>query len=198
MFTGLVEAATPLRATEALGGGLRIVVPAPDPAWAVGLGESVAVSGCCLTVVEGRDPSTGEAVAADTQGADMVFDLSAETIACTHFGRLEVGDLVNHPDMIVGRVPGKEWRHPGKEWHLPGKEWRHPGKEWRHRGKGDTSQVRSGTGKCRFLLLQTTRSASRPGAEPDFTSFYNAPSWLRCVWPPVSCSCSRHPQRKRI
>lgn len=95
MFTGLVEAAARLRSVEPAGAGRRIVVEAPDPAWAVGLGESVAVSGCCLTVVEGRDPASGAVVAADTPGADMVFDLSAETIACTHFGRLGAGDLVN-------------------------------------------------------------------------------------------------------
>ncbi|MDF1799486.1 MAG: riboflavin synthase [Planctomycetota bacterium] len=95
MFTGLVEAATPVRTVEALGSGLRITVQAPSSDWAVALGESVAVSGCCLTVVEGRDPMSGEVRAADHPGADMVFDLSAETVACTWFGQLTAGRLVN-------------------------------------------------------------------------------------------------------
>ena len=95
MFTGLVEAATPVRTVETLGSGLRVTVQAPSADWAVGLGESVAVSGCCLTVVEGRDPGTGEVRPADHPGADMVFDLSAETVACTWFGELAPGQSVN-------------------------------------------------------------------------------------------------------
>ncbi len=55
----------------------------------------MAVSGCCLTVIECRDPHSGDPVPADTPGSDVVFDLSAETVACTHFGSLVVGDVVN-------------------------------------------------------------------------------------------------------
>jgi len=95
MFTGLVEGLGRVRAVEPLGTGLRIVLAAPMPAWDVGHGASVAVSGCCLTVVECRDPESGAPVAATTAGADMVFDLSAETVACTHFGTLAEGDGVN-------------------------------------------------------------------------------------------------------
>lgn len=95
MFTGLVEGLGTVVAVEELGTGLRIVLSAPFPGWQVGQGASVAVSGCCLTVVECRDPETGTAVEATTPGAQMVFDLSAETVACTHFGSLAEGDVVN-------------------------------------------------------------------------------------------------------
>jgi riboflavin synthase len=46
------------------------------------IGASIAVNGCCLTVVE--------------CGADFfTADLSAETLACTAFGERKIGDWVN-------------------------------------------------------------------------------------------------------
>lgn len=95
MFTGIVEARVPVRSVSAQGSGLRIVLPAPDPAWAVVEGESVACCGCCLTVVECRDPATGSKVAEGTPGADMVFDLSKETLDRTWFGDLAEGRHLN-------------------------------------------------------------------------------------------------------
>lgn len=98
MFTGLVEAAVPVRAVEPLGTGLRIVLEAPQSpglAWRGSIGESIAVSGCCLTLVEAREPGGQAVVDPATPGADMVFDLSAETVDCTWFAELKAGDLVN-------------------------------------------------------------------------------------------------------
>lgn len=98
MFTGLVEATVSVRAVEPLGTGLRIVLEAPqnaDLAWRGSIGESIAVSGCCLTLVEAREPGGPTAVDPATPGADMVFDLSAETVDCTWFAKLQAGDLVN-------------------------------------------------------------------------------------------------------
>lgn len=98
MFTGLVEAAVRVRGVEPLGTGLRVILECPqntDLDWQVGIGESVAVSGCCLTLVEARDPASGETVKSGTAGADMVFDLSAETVDCTWFPGLKTGTLVN-------------------------------------------------------------------------------------------------------
>ena len=83
MFTGIVEVSVPTRSFESSGGGARLVLPAPaDPSWAVDLGESVAVSGVCLTVAALVSPQagSGEPVPAGTPGADMVFDLSAEEL----------------------------------------------------------------------------------------------------------------------
>jgi riboflavin synthase len=81
MFTGLIEACVPVLRVERRGSGVRAWVVAPP--FELELGQSVAVSGCCLTVAE--DPSAG----------GIAFDLSAETLARTWFGRLEVGDRVN-------------------------------------------------------------------------------------------------------
>lgn len=88
MFSGLVEAAVAVEAWEPRGSGARLRLPAPElppeaPPWAPVRGESLAVSGCCLSVVEIAPSGAVE------------FDLSAETIERTWFGELEPGRVVN-------------------------------------------------------------------------------------------------------
>lgn len=95
MFTGLIESCVPLRALEPRGEGLRIRVGNPAGAWDLRAGSSIAVSGSCLTLVEGADPATGAALPVGTPGADLVFDLSAETLRRTWFGRARAGQKVN-------------------------------------------------------------------------------------------------------
>jgi riboflavin synthase len=71
MFTGIVQAVGHVVAIEPAGDGLRIGVDAAALDTSdIAIGDSVALDGCCLTVVE-RD------------GARLAFDVSAETIACT-------------------------------------------------------------------------------------------------------------------
>ena len=82
MFTGLVEAAVPAASLERAGTGARLLVPRPEPDWEVSVGDSVAVSGVCLTVVEPLGP-------------ELAFDLSAETLGRTWFGHLRPGRPVN-------------------------------------------------------------------------------------------------------
>ncbi|MDP6520019.1 MAG: riboflavin synthase [Planctomycetota bacterium] len=100
MFTGIVAAAVQVRRFEKRGSGARMWVPAPpaeagaEP-WAMEEGESVAISGTCLTVAGLADPQNGADVPWGTPGADMLFDLSSETLECTWFGDLEVGRAVN-------------------------------------------------------------------------------------------------------
>jgi len=88
MFTGLIEACVPVQSLEATGEGAKLVLPAPEPRsdlepWAVQPGESVAVCGCCLTVVE-----------VDGSGA-MSFDLSSETLERTWFHEVRPGRIAN-------------------------------------------------------------------------------------------------------
>jgi riboflavin synthase len=71
MFTGIVEAVGRIVASDRRGDGARIVVDVG----ALGiddltLGESVAMAGCCLTVVT-------------REGRRLAFDVSAETLSCT-------------------------------------------------------------------------------------------------------------------
>ena len=75
MFTGIVQAKG--RIAEAGSGpdGLRLAVdPGALDVSDIGIGDSVAVNGCCLTVV-GKEP------VGDRQR--LLFDVSAETIRCT-------------------------------------------------------------------------------------------------------------------
>jgi riboflavin synthase len=71
MFTGIVAAVGKIAAVAPRGDGLRLVVAtgALDIS-DVAVGDSVAVNGCCLTVVA-------------KSGATLGFDVSAESLACT-------------------------------------------------------------------------------------------------------------------
>jgi riboflavin synthase len=83
MFTGIIEAVGCIAARENRGGDLRLRVEVGALPFAdVRLGESIAVSGVCLTVV-----------AFDHRGFDA--DVSRETLAKTTLGALEVGAAVN-------------------------------------------------------------------------------------------------------
>ncbi len=81
MFTGLVESLGRIVLVTAGPAGRRVVVDADIASEAV-LGESVAVNGVCLTVVE-----------AGPQG--IQFDVSPETLRVTTLGALSAGTLVN-------------------------------------------------------------------------------------------------------
>jgi len=83
MFTGLVQAVGSLRDAQPRGGDLRLridvgLLPMDD----VQLGESIAVSGVCLTVVEFDENS-------------FAADASNETLSLTTLGALAMGAPVN-------------------------------------------------------------------------------------------------------
>ena len=83
MFTGLIAGVGLLAAREPRGGDARLRIEAGTlPFEGVQLGESIAVNGCCLTVV-----------AFDAHG--FAVDASNETLALTTLGRLDVGAPVN-------------------------------------------------------------------------------------------------------
>lgn len=83
MFTGLIQSVGSVRSREPRGGDLRLTFAVGGLPFAdVELGESIAVSGCCLTVVAfDRD--------------SFAADLSTETLACTTLGGLDTGAAVN-------------------------------------------------------------------------------------------------------
>lgn len=83
MFTGIIQTIGRIAAREARGGDVRLRVDPRDlPVDDVARGESIAVSGVCLTVV-----------AFDADG--LAFDVSNETLACTTLGALMAGAAVN-------------------------------------------------------------------------------------------------------
>ena len=83
MFTGLIAGVGRLTARETRGGDARITIEAGTlPFEDVQPGESIAVNGCCLTVVE-FDETT------------FAVDASNETLALTTLGRLAIGAPLN-------------------------------------------------------------------------------------------------------
>lgn len=83
MFTGLIAGVGRLAAREGRGGDARLRIDVGTlPFEGVQLGESIAVNGCCLTVVE-------------FDATSFAVDASNETLALTTLGRLAVGVPVN-------------------------------------------------------------------------------------------------------
>jgi len=82
MFTGIVTALGEVRALDARDGGARLEVAVGDWAADAELGESISVSGACLTLC---------ARTADR----FAFDLSSETLQRTTLGALAPGAPVN-------------------------------------------------------------------------------------------------------
>ncbi|MFC5731334.1 MULTISPECIES: riboflavin synthase [Nocardioides] len=117
MFTGIVEELGTVAAIEDQGDAIRLTIGCEIALTDAGLGDSIAVNGCCLTVAE-RTDSTWTA------------DVMAETLAKTSLGGLAVGDRVNleravtvdkrlgghivqgHVDAVgevVARTPSEHW-----------------------------------------------------------------------------------------
>jgi riboflavin synthase len=82
MFTGIIECQGIVTRTERVAGGMRIEVYAPEFGRDMGLGDSVAVDGACLTIAK------------FIRGAFLV-DVSDETLQCTTLAGLAQGSKVN-------------------------------------------------------------------------------------------------------
>ncbi len=82
MFTGLVEETGTLVSLDRSEAGARLTVHAPLVSSDAALGDSIAINGCCLTVV--------------TRDGDLLgFDLLAESLARTNLGDVAPGAVVN-------------------------------------------------------------------------------------------------------
>jgi riboflavin synthase len=88
MFTGIITGLGRVAALErASRGGVRLTIAPPARYGSFQAGESVSVSGVCLTAVEA--------------GRLLVADLSAETLRRSTLGDLSVGDPVNLERALV-------------------------------------------------------------------------------------------------
>ena len=118
MFTGIIEELGGITAVEAAGDGIRVTVRAPLAVSDADHGDSIAISGVCLTVV--------------ASGTDWFSaDVMAQTVNSTTIGSRVPGDLVNveramrADDRLGGHVvqghvdgfapvlevrPGEQWR----------------------------------------------------------------------------------------
>lgn len=93
MFTGIVERTGTLARSEERPGGRRLVIDrgddpprtadsGPAPWEHLTLGESIAVDGCCLTLVA-------------FERTELSFDVIEESLRCTTLGDRAVGDSLN-------------------------------------------------------------------------------------------------------
>ncbi len=83
MFTGLVEEKGTVVALEDLGDSVRLTIRGPKVTSDAAHGDSIAVNGCCLTVI---DPTPDETFSADVM---------RESLVRTSLGDLAAGDEVN-------------------------------------------------------------------------------------------------------
>jgi riboflavin synthase len=95
MFTGIVEELGTVASVTPVAGGARIVIDASTVLTDAGIGDSIAVNGCCLTVVELGDGS-------------WAADAVTETLDRTALGSLAGGDRVNleRPVRVQDRLGG--------------------------------------------------------------------------------------------
>jgi riboflavin synthase len=82
MFTGLIEEVGTVIAVKTSKSGNQLKLAAPRVAKKIRRGDSLAVSGCCLTLNSRR-------------GDELIFDLLEETIARTNLKNLQRKQLVN-------------------------------------------------------------------------------------------------------
>lgn len=83
MFTGIIEAVGQVTGLESRGGDVRLgIATGKLDRGDVKIGDSIAVNGVCLTVVELTSPG-------------FVADVSGETLARTTLGQWRVGERVN-------------------------------------------------------------------------------------------------------
>lgn len=83
MFTGLVEGLGRLARLQPEGAALRLTISPPAALLSsVAIGDSIAINGCCLTVVE-------------ISAEGWSFQAGPETLARTNLGRLVLDDRVN-------------------------------------------------------------------------------------------------------
>ena len=89
MFTGLVEGQGTIRGITPEGDAIRLDVELPTTMTdGLRIGDSVAINGCCLTVIE-------------IDGAVAAFQAGTETLSKTNLGRLDVG----HPANLERSLP---------------------------------------------------------------------------------------------
>jgi riboflavin synthase len=82
LFTGIIEELGVVEGIEDQGDAVRLTVLGPHVVADAGLGDSIAVNGCCLTVAERDDER-------------FTADVMRETLAMTSLGSLEPGGRVN-------------------------------------------------------------------------------------------------------
>ncbi len=117
MFAGIIEELGEIVAVDDMPPGRRLVVAGRRVATDAKIGDSIAVNGCCLTVVECAENR-------------LAFDAGPETLRRTNLGELAPGHRVNLErsleigdrlggHFVTGHVDAIGWvhqRHDEREW----------------------------------------------------------------------------------
>jgi riboflavin synthase len=82
MFTGLVQSLAEVTQLVQVGPGVRLTLAVTTLAAQTAIGDSIAINGCCLTVVA-------------IEGDRLSFDAGEETLSRTTLGNVKAGDRVN-------------------------------------------------------------------------------------------------------
>jgi riboflavin synthase len=124
MFTGIVEETGVVQRIEPGKKSIRLAVLARRCAPGTQVGDSIAVNGCCLTVVESTPRRAGKV---------FEFDLLRETWTRTNLQAVKPGSAVNLErslrasdrlggHFVTGHIDGtgriRRWEHVGADWVL--------------------------------------------------------------------------------
>jgi riboflavin synthase len=92
VFTGIVKELGKVAGVERRGGQVRLALAAPLSAPELEIGDSLAIDGCCLTVVA-------------KDGRRLFFDVSPETLERSTLGSLAEGEAVNLEPALTAGAP---------------------------------------------------------------------------------------------
>ncbi|GGO65455.1 riboflavin synthase [Microbacterium nanhaiense] len=119
MFTGIIEELGRVTAVEPSGDGLRLTLHAPKAVEGVHHGDSIAISGVCLTVVDSTDDGFTADVMKQTLDMTTLADVAPGRIVNVERALASGGRLGGH--IVQGHVDGTgevvEVR-PGEEWQV--------------------------------------------------------------------------------
>ena len=117
MFTGIVEELGTVTAVEDQGDAIRLTVRATTVLEDAGLGDSIAVNGCCLTVAERTEDTWTADVMQETldktslHGVQpgVAVNLERAVTAHTRLGGHIVQGHVDGVGTVVSRTPSEHW-----------------------------------------------------------------------------------------
>jgi riboflavin synthase len=118
MFTGIVEEIGGITAVEPSGDGVRLTVRAPKAVSDAGHGDSISVSGVCLTVVDqGADWFTADVMKQTLDmstlagvGPGRAVNLERATVAHGRLGGHIVQGHIDGTGEVLDVRPGEQWR----------------------------------------------------------------------------------------
>jgi len=118
MFTGIIEEIGEITAVEASGDGIRLTVHAPTAVSDAGHGDSIAVSGVCLTVVDrGDDWFTADVMkqtldmsTLDGVAAGRRVNIERALAAHARLGGHIVQGHIDGTGEVLEVRPGDQWR----------------------------------------------------------------------------------------